>query len=228
MRRLPYPSSRLPGFSLLETLVAIAGIAILAAVLVAYGRPVLLNAKRAQDAANLREMGAALEMYLNDNNKMLPRCWVSLPCNPRLGDPDEFLPLSGHLAPYMGASGPRLTIVYLPTFQCPAYPTKVTREEAIKDNPYTPFSTYRLVLGALGKVNPFGGKEGSKRLHYFQIEREFDRKPSEMPVVFNLDQHVMGDGTTPKEPVFKVGRNVLFLDGNVRFETTLDFLNGLR
>jgi len=73
MRRDPGRVRRLRGFTLIELLVVIAIIAILAAILF----PVFLNAKAqaltAKCSSNLRQVGIATALYMNDNNGRYPR-----------------------------------------------------------------------------------------------------------------------------------------------------------
>jgi len=61
---------RRAGFTLVELLVAIAIIAVLAALLAPALAEALMLADRATCASNLRQLGLALKMYLNDNNGM--------------------------------------------------------------------------------------------------------------------------------------------------------------
>jgi prepilin-type N-terminal cleavage/methylation domain-containing protein len=66
----PPPPER--GFTLIEVLVAIAIIIIIIALLVPSLNSVLEKAKATKDTSNLRQIGAATQMYLNDNNGVFP------------------------------------------------------------------------------------------------------------------------------------------------------------
>ena len=59
-------------FTLIELLVVIATIAILASVAVPAFNRVFESAKAAKDMSNLRQIGAATQMYTNDNNGVFP------------------------------------------------------------------------------------------------------------------------------------------------------------
>src|SRR6266550_7810303 len=65
----PPPSER--GFTLIEVLVVIAIIIGLAAILIPSLNSALESAKATKDLSNLRQIGAATQMYMNDNNGVL-------------------------------------------------------------------------------------------------------------------------------------------------------------
>jgi len=65
----PPPVAR--GFTLMEFLVVVAAIGILAALLVPALTRALESAKATKDMSNLRQIGAATQMYMNDNNGVL-------------------------------------------------------------------------------------------------------------------------------------------------------------
>src|SRR5882757_5351238 len=66
----PPPVER--AFTLIEVLVVIAIIAILAAILIPSLNSALVRAKATKDMSNLRQIGAATQMYMNDNNGVFP------------------------------------------------------------------------------------------------------------------------------------------------------------
>lgn len=68
-RRMAYRK----GFTLIELLVVIAIIAILAAILFPVFAQAKVAAKRAGCSANMRQIGVALQMYLDDNDETLPQ-----------------------------------------------------------------------------------------------------------------------------------------------------------
>jgi prepilin-type N-terminal cleavage/methylation domain-containing protein/prepilin-type processing-associated H-X9-DG protein len=71
MRDLPL-TSRIRAFTLVETLVVVAIIALLAGIVVSASRSSLSMASRAKSAANLKNFGIAMFNYAADNNDFLP------------------------------------------------------------------------------------------------------------------------------------------------------------
>ena len=69
-KRSPPPANR--AFTLIELLVVIATISILAAIAIPVFSGVLERAKATKDLSNLRQIGAATQMYMNDNNGVFP------------------------------------------------------------------------------------------------------------------------------------------------------------
>jgi prepilin-type N-terminal cleavage/methylation domain-containing protein len=66
----PPPVER--AFTLIEVLVVMAIIAIIAAILIPSLNSALERAKATKDMSNLRQIGAATQMYMNDNNGVFP------------------------------------------------------------------------------------------------------------------------------------------------------------
>lgn len=218
--------SRLKAFSLVELLVSVAVIAVLAAILLpAVGR-VRTGAQTAQCASNLRQIGVALAACISDSDMKLPVSWASLPCNPTVRNAGEFNALSGHLAPYLLNNPPLLARVLVPVFQCPAFPSQIASTQAGAPN----HITYRLVLGQMGRPNPFGGTESAQAVSIHDIETIFQTDPARVPIIFDLDQrsHYAADASLPSTPVHGDRRNVLYLDGRVSSEAGLDFKDGWR
>ncbi|HEX3420288.1 MAG TPA: type II secretion system protein, partial [Candidatus Udaeobacter sp.] len=60
------------GFTLIELVIVMATVAILAALAVPTFIKVFESAKATKDTSNLRQIGAATQMYLNDNNNVFP------------------------------------------------------------------------------------------------------------------------------------------------------------
>lgn len=75
----PPPAQR--AFTLIELLIVMATIAILAALAVPAFIKIFESAKATKDTSNLRQIGAATQMYLNDNNGVFPgsatQTWTS-------------------------------------------------------------------------------------------------------------------------------------------------------
>jgi len=75
------PLTAYRAFTLIELLVVMAGIAILIGVAVPALNSALEHAKVAKDLSNLRQIGAATQLYMNDNNGVFPgsatQTWMS-------------------------------------------------------------------------------------------------------------------------------------------------------
>jgi len=76
LTKIPMTKSSPPlfhsAFTLIEVLVAVAIIAIIMALAIPAFNSVLERAKNTKDLSNLRQIGAATQMYMNDNNGVFP------------------------------------------------------------------------------------------------------------------------------------------------------------
>ena len=101
------------GFTLTETLIAIAVVAALAAVAWPAARGVLARAHQAACLGKLNQIGTGLELYLQDHNRILPAFATG-----RASRQDPAPVLETGLIPYL--DGPE-------SFRCPADPAEFTR-----------------------------------------------------------------------------------------------------
>nr|WP_269539025.1 prepilin-type N-terminal cleavage/methylation domain-containing protein [Cerasicoccus sp. TK19100] len=74
---LPHQSRR--GFTLIELLTVIAIVGVLAAILIPVLSGVKTRASSAQCSSQIRQIGAAFQMYLQDNNNLLPTSHLGTP-----------------------------------------------------------------------------------------------------------------------------------------------------
>jgi len=213
-------------FTLIELLSVIAVIGILVAILIPAVGNMRSSAMKVKDATNLRQMGAALNLYLTDHKMMLPVVWVSLPVNPDVVEEGEYSALTAKLAPYLGIDGQPGDTIFVEVAQSPTYPEQLTAATAATS---PRLHTYRLVLAPPGKRHPFGGRAGAEPFSILTVADFYNREHMRIPVIFNLDNETaigaMGRGI---EPAFGDQRNVLYLDGHVEVEEGLSFLNGFR
>lgn len=98
--------ARSRGFSLMETLVVLAIIAVLAAIAVPIGRSVMARSRNAACLSNLRQIGTGLEAYLQDHAQTMPEIAAG-----RKGKAEDTPVLETELASYL--SNPE-------AFHCPA------------------------------------------------------------------------------------------------------------
>lgn len=75
----PFPSSKREGFTLIELLTVIAIIGVLAAILMPVLSGIKSRASSAQCASQIRQIGTAFQMYLQDHNNIMPTSHLGHP-----------------------------------------------------------------------------------------------------------------------------------------------------
>lgn len=197
------------GFTLVELLTVIAVIAILATLLLAALGNIRESAKVTQDASNLRQIGAAMLMYANDNDGSLPPGYFDSPETVRR-------PWQARLNAYLGEGGDRLDEwMTMPVWWAPGVPIKA-------DNPRSRFYRHYGMNSAINHAN-------------WRYLISAVPNPSRYVMAGSMHSNsewVNGDGQAVYDPnVFcsyritlkgGTGTNYLFVDGHV------EFLNGDR
>lgn len=201
-RSVRLEQNRGAAFTLIELLTVIAIIGILAAILIPVVGRVRESARQAVCVSNLRQVGVAIQLYIDDHNDVMPGPFYSgaihsfpSPTNSRL---------SVQIAPYVDVPTPppgeRAIVEVL---ICPSYYNKAVSDVAFGNS-------YRLNVGGVRQAFLYGTSELNKgRLKRFSSIEDPSRT------------YALADDFNPAlsswspSPLHPDSRNVLFLSGHV-------------
>jgi prepilin-type N-terminal cleavage/methylation domain-containing protein len=134
------------GFTLIELLVVIAIIAILAALLLPALALAKEKANKIKCVSNLKQVGIALAMYVDDSNGFFPPITTVI-------DPSTSINWTKSLGPYLPKQGPNVTSKAHKVFNCPTARYQTATNGLVSgDNLSRTYS----VAGSLNGLNPKG------------------------------------------------------------------------
>jgi prepilin-type N-terminal cleavage/methylation domain-containing protein/prepilin-type processing-associated H-X9-DG protein len=215
--------TRRRGFTLVELLVVVAIIAILAALLLPALAAAKAKAKRINCVSNLKQIGQALQMYVDDNSDSLPGpVFAGARASYDINSTEE---LVWYLAQLVGEPAPSKQTVIARTFVCPSY-----QQQAPDANSLIGRKIYLLNddvdSNPVHKVPPFGypsvgGAPSMSPMKHTSFDNFLP--PSSLYAITDMDQALPTLNPSiswwtdlPNKPLHGAVRNQLFFDWHVQ------------